>query len=779
MTTQGIGARVRRTEDPRFLSGTGRYVDDLHRPGMVHMAVVRSPHAHARLAAIDPAPALALPGVSAVFTFADLPPTMAPIPSRMPMPPGPERFLQYPLARDRVRYVGEPVAIVVARDRYLAEDAAALVRVTYEPLPVAASVEAAMAAGAPRVHDAAEGNIAATRPQRVGDFERARAEADLVISERLATNRHTASPMETRGLLFEYDAGQRQLSGWGPAKCNHINRGILARLLGLPESRIHLFEPDVGGGFGARGEIFPEDILVPFAAMRVGRPVKWIEDRREHFLGIHHSREQYHEVTLALRRDGTILGLHDRFAVDMGAYIRIHGVLIPELTAALLPGPYRVPNYSCDYYAVLTNKTPIGTYRAPGLFESNFVCERLLEMAAARLGLDPAAIRLRNLIGPEEIPYRPGTTSLGYPLEYDAGDFPAGFRRVLDHVEYGKLRAEQAGLRAQGVYRGIGICSYLQKTGLGPHEGATIRVDPEGEVVILTGASSVGQGLETVLAQIAQETLGVGLDRIAVRHGNTDDLPYGTGSYGGRATVMAGSAVFRAAERIREKAFALAERHLEAAQADLELVDGAVRVRGTPARAVSLGDLARLARPDGPGAALGLELGLQDTAYFTASRMAYANGVALVVVDVDPETGAVRIVRCVGSYDVGRAVNPTLIEGQVTGAVIQGVGGALYEHLAYDADGQLLATSFMDYLVPTAAEAPPVEVLIGETPTPLNPLRLKGAGESGIGGMGAALANAVADALAPLGAHVTRLPLDPAYLAGLVRAAGTIPSRTP
>jgi carbon-monoxide dehydrogenase large subunit/6-hydroxypseudooxynicotine dehydrogenase subunit gamma len=573
--------------------------------------------------------------------------------------------------------------------------------------------------------------------------------------------------------MFEYDAGTRQLYGWGTTKCNHINRGILSRLLGMPEGRIHFFEPDVGGGFGARGEFYPEDYLVPFAAMRVGRPVKWIEDRREHLTGIHHAREQVHDLTLALRRDGTILGLHDRFYVDMGAYIRVLGVLIPELTSSLLSGPYHVPHYWCDYLAVLTNKTPIGTYRAPGLFESNFVFERILDMAAARLGLDPADVRMRNLIRPEAIPYKLGTTALGHDVEYDSGDFPAVLRQVLDHVDYPKLRAEQAALRAQGVYRGIGLCSYIQKTGLGPHEGAHVRVDASGEITILTGASSVGQGLETALAQVAEDTFQVGLDRITVRHGNTDDLPYGTGSYGSRATVMAGSAVHRAALQVKDKAFALAERHLEVSRDDLELVSGNVRVRGTPTRSVSLADLARMAGPGTPVA--GLEQGLSESNYFTVSHMVYANGVMLIVADVDPETGAITIVRCVSNCDVGRAVNPTLVEGQVTGAVIQGIGGAVYEHLVYDQDGQLLATSFMDYMLPTAVEAPPVEIMICETPTPLNPLRVRGAGESGISGTGAALANAVADALSPLGAKIIRLPLDPAYLSGLVRARSATP----
>jgi CO/xanthine dehydrogenase Mo-binding subunit len=578
--------------------------------------------------------------------------------------------------------------------------------------------------------------------------------------------------METRGLLFEYDAAQRQLTGWGTTKCNHPNRTILARLLGLAEGRIHFFEPDVGGGFGARGEFYPEDFLVPFAAMRVGRPVKWIEDRREHFQAINHSREQVHEVSLALRKDGAILGLHDRFAVDMGAYIRTHGVLLPELTSSLLAGPYRVEHYCCEYTGVLTNKTPVGTYRSPGLWESNFVRERIVDLAAGALRLDPAEVRRRNLIPPEAMPYRLGTTSLGHDVEYDSGDYPAQLRQMLDHVKYPAARAEQAALRAQGVHRGIGICAYVQKTGSGPFEGATLQVDPAGEITIRTGASSLGQGLETALAQIAQDTLPVGLHKITVRHGNTDDITHGTGSYGSRGTVMAGSAVLLAAERLRERALGLAERHLEASRHDLELADGRIAVRGAPSRGVTLGELAALATP-ARARAEGTAAGLQETAFFTGDHHTFTAGVTVAIVDVDAGTGGVSLRRLVTSVDVGRSVNPILIEGQMTGGAIQGVGGALYEHLQYDEQGQLLTTSFMDYLLPTAVEAPPVEVLTSEFPSPHNPLRVKGVGENGITGVGAAIANAVADALAPLGAAViTRLPLDPEYVAALARGAG-------
>jgi carbon-monoxide dehydrogenase large subunit len=733
---------------------------------MVHMAVVRSPHAHARLTAIDPAPALALPGVLAVFTFADLPPTMAPIPSRMPMPPGPERFLQYPLARDRVRYVGEPVALVVARDRYLAEDAVAVIEVAYESLPVVASVEAAIAAGAPRLHDAAEGNIAAMGPQRVGDFERARAEADLVIAERLATNRHTASPMETRGLLFEYDAGQQQLSGWGPAKCNHINRGILAGLLRLPESRIHLFEPDVGGGFGARGEIFPEDILVPFAAMRVGRPVKWIEDRRESLLATNHSREIECELQIAARRDGTILGLRARLVADMGAYVRTNGGVVPAKAAQFLPGPYRIPAFACEVRAVITNKTPVATYRGPGRFEANFFRERLMDLMAADLRLDPVEMRRKNLLTSAELPYSLGRlVPYEQPSEYDGGDYGAALARALEASDYARL-ARDNGRLVNGKLSGVGIGCFVESSGAGPAETARIVVKP-GRVELYTGCASSGQGHETVMAQILADELAVPLDGITVFHGTTSFVDEGYGTYHSRAIVVGGSAVKAAAAKLAAQLVTLAAKRTGVDEARLESRGGNVYRRGRPDEPPVLA-LATLASEDSPDAATALTA----VARFSPEKLTFTYGAHVAHVAVDPETGAVDVLRFVAVEDVGRAINPLLVHGQAHGAAVQGLGGAFMEELVYDETGQLLTGTFADYAMPTASAFPAIEAItLEDAPSTLNPLGAKGAGEGGIVATGAAAANAVAAALAPLGVVIRELPLSPANLARVIRDA--------
>lgn len=678
--------------------------------------------------------------------------------------------MQYPLAREVVRYMGEPVAVVVARNRALAEDALERIAVAYEPLPAITDVAQAMQPGAVPLHPAAPRNLATHIVEQVGDVEAAVAQADLVVRERFTTNRHAGVPLETRGLVAHYDPGTELLTVWGVTKVPHFNRRVLADLLEMPEHRIRFVEPDVGGGFGVRGEFYPEDFLVPCLARLLQAPVQWIEDRREHLQATNHSRQQTHEALLALRRDGTILALQDRVYVDIGAYVRTHGFIVPALTAAMLPGPYRIPNYRCDAYAVLTNKTPIGTYRSPGRYEANFVRERLLDLAAARLGMDPAALRFKNLLTPKELPYDVGTTTLETPTVYDSGDYPEALRQALARIDYAGFRAQQASWRRQGIYRGIGIGCYVEKTGLGPFEGARVQVDASGKVVVWTGATHLGQGLETMLAQVCAEVLPVDLDEVTVYHGDTSHVPYGVGSFASRSTVMAGSATYLAAQKVREKILTLVAHHLEAAVDDLELVAGRVQVRGAPARSLTLRQVAQLAMPQHT-LPRGLEPGLEATAYFHADHMTYANGVAVVTVEVDPETCTARLLRCVVACDLGRAVNPLTVEGQVAGGAAQGIGGALYEELVYDAQGQLLTASFMDYLLPSAMEVPHVETVILETPTPLNPLGVKGVGEGGIAGMGGAVANAIADALAPFGVQVRSLPLHPDALFRLLQEA--------
>jgi aerobic carbon-monoxide dehydrogenase large subunit len=766
-TSRAIGVSVKRKEDPRLLTGRGKYAADVRLPGLLRAAVLRSPHPHARIAALRADAARALPGVAAVITADNLGP-VGRIPVRLGQRPGPTACLQPPLATGTVRYVGEPVAFVVAASRYLAEDALELIEVNWEPLPVVADVRRASEGGAPVLHPAAgRSNVVERLLARAGNPAGALASAEVRLCERFAIQRHTGVPMETRGLTAAHDAGTGVLTLWGVAKVPHFNRRVLADLLGHPEHLIHFIELEVGGGFGVRGEFYPEDFVVPWAAMRLGRPVQWIEDRREHMMATNHSRQQYHDVEIGVRRDGTILALRDRFSVDLGAYIRTHGVVVPELTIALLPGPYRIPNYECEALCVLTNKTPTGTYRGPGRYEGTFVRERLLDRVAAELGLDPADVRRRNFIDARDMPYEVGGGSLGQRTVYDCGDYRSAFEQALAAADYTARRDEQARGRARGRYLGIGFGCVLEKAGLGPWEYARVEVDGSGRVVVYSGVAAVGQGIETTLAQVVAEQLAVRAEDVTVVHGDSAQVPFGVGGFASRGAAVALPAALEAARKVRDKTFSVAAVLLEADAGDLVLEDGAVHVRGFPERAVTLRQLARAAVPGPPG----MEPGLYAAHFFLAPKMTYPYGTHVAVVEVDPATGQVAILHYAITYDVGRAINPMIIDGQIVGGLAQGIGGALFEDLVYDAEGQPLTTTFMDYLVPTALEMPEATTvkILEETPTPLNPLGVKGVGEGGSSGTGAAIANAVADALAPLGVPITELPLSPDRLAGLLR----------
>ena len=766
-----VGKSLKRREDERLIQGRGAYVADVQRPFTVHLALVRSPHAHARIRAIDGRAARACPGVVDVVTFADLPALARPIPMRLAERGEMSRYLQRPLAGDRVRYVGEPVAAVIADDRYRAEDALDRVRVDYEPLPALTEARAAAAPGAPRLFDAERTNVVATYTVACGDAERALQDADLVLREAFDIQRHTAVPMETRGALAEWDAGRGMLSLWGMTKVPHINRRIVAEHAGLPEHRVHFLSTDVGGAFGVRGEIYPEDILVALLAMRTGRPVRWIEDRREHLQAANHSREQHHEIAVGLRRDGTIVAVHDRFWNDMGAYVRTHGATAPNNTAAYIPGPYRIRHYRADVTCVVTNKTPAGTYRAPGRFEAAFVRERIVDMAALALGLDPAEIRRRNFIPPEAMPYDLGTITHGSGVTYDSGDFPRLFAWALDRAGYEGLRAGQAEARRAGRHVGIGLAYVVEKSGLGPWESARVAVDASGAVIVHTGITSVGQGVETVFAQVCADVLGVRYEDVTVRHGDTNALPDSVGTYGSRGTVLGGNAVLGAAERVRDRILAVAARELEAHPADLELAGGAVRVRGVSDRTLTLREVARAAAA-GRALAAGAEPGLEALEYYAQDKMTYGHGVHVAMVEVDADTGAVRILNYAVVHDVGRAINPMLVEAQILGGLAQGLGAALHEELTYDESGQLAAGTLMEYHLPVATDLPPVDVCVREEdPSPTNRLGVKGAGEDGIVAAGAAVANAVADALAPLGVKITALPLRPSRLRALIEQA--------
>jgi CO/xanthine dehydrogenase Mo-binding subunit len=680
-----------------------------------------------------------------------------------------EKLLQGPLASDVVRYVGEPVAVVIAESRYLAEDALELIDVDYSPLPTVADTRRALEPGAPVLHDVLGGNVVDRLETQRGDAARAMATAAHRVSERFSVQRHTGVPMETRGLTAWFDPHTRVLNLYGVAKVPHFNRRVLADLLGYPEHLIQFVELEVGGGFGIRGEFYPEDLIVPWAAMRLGRPVQWIEDRREHLMAANHSRQQHHDVEIGFDAERHIVALIDRFRVDLGAYLRTHGVVVPELTSALMPGPYRIPNYSSVADCVLTNKTPTGTYRGPGRYECTFVRERLLDVAAERLGWDRLELRRRNFIAPEEMPYEIGGASLAQKNVLDCGDYRSALDQALELCGYERARAEQTDARRRGRHVGIGIGCVLEKAGLGPWEYARVEVDATGHVVVYSGVAAVGQGIATTLAQVCADQLGVTPESITVVHGDSRRVPFGVGGFASRGAAVALPAAFEAAKAVRAKVVKVAASLLEVHEGDLALADGAVHVRGARDRLVTFRELARAAVPGPPG----MEPGLVASHFFEAPKMTYPYGTHVAIVEVDAETGQVKLLKYAIAYDVGRAVNPLIVDGQLVGALAQGIGGALLEELVYDEGGQLLTTTFMDYLLPTSMEMPDETVvrILEETPTPLNPLGVKGVGEGGSSGCGAAIANAVADALAPLGVAITALPLSPDRLLTLIQAA--------
>jgi aerobic carbon-monoxide dehydrogenase large subunit len=756
-----IGASHYRIGGDRLAAGAGRFVADVRVPGMLHAVVLRSRHAHARLVSVDAKRALDLAGVCAVLTAADVP-EGAVIPNRVGAPPGTERYLQPAIARGIVRYVGEPVALVVADDRYVAEDALGLIDVAYDPLPVCASAAEALAPGAPLLFPRTDSNNVALITMRVGDVDAALDAAAVVIRERFTYPRQTAAALETRGLVaVPPDPRGGELHLIGSTKCIHINRGILAPIFGIPLGALRLTEVDVGGGFGVRGELYPEDILVPLAAMKLGRPVRWIEDRRESLMATNHARQTEYQAEMGFDRDGRILGLRALIHADIGAYVRTAALVPAEFGAALFPGPYRVPSYSCDLWSVVTNKTPAGTLRSPGRPECNFARERLMDEAAVRLGLDPAEIRRRNLIRTDEMPYDCGTKSFGANTVYDSGDFPALFDEMLRRMGYEGARAEQAARNARpGPRRGIGLSVYVEKTGLGPFETAHLEARPDGRFTVDTGASSMGPGLETVLAQILGDSLGLAADRFDVRHADTSNVESGVGTYGSRGTVTAGNAAAMAATKLIAEATSRAAAAWGVPETDVRYRAGALEAAG---RRTTLGELAGLR-------------GLAVGASFNVPKITYAGCAVGVIVDVDADTGAVGLVRVVVGADVGRAVNPALVDAQLVGGVAFGIGNTLYEALEYDAGGQLLSGTLMDYALPYAADVPPVDAFYQEVRATTNPLGLRGLGECGNPGLGGAIANAVSDALRDQRVGITVLPVTPARVFDAIRSAATRPA---
>ena len=759
-----IGSRVKRKEDVRLLRGIGKYVGDIHRAGMVHAAILRSTYAHARIVRIDAAAALKLPGVVGVLTAADMP-GLKTIPMRTGVIPGLERSQQTPIATTKVRYVGDPIAVVVAESRYIAEDALELIDVEYAPLGAVVDARASMEPGAPQLHDPVPNNIAANFQVNVGDVDAAFRDSDLIVEEEFSTQRHSAVPLENRGLVAEWDEGRGLLTMWGPTKMTHTNWRILSELIGLPQSCIHFIEPEVGGGFGARGEFYPEDFLIPFAARHFRKPICWIEDRSENLKAMNQSRQQKHRVKIGVKKDGTITAMDAEILFDMGGYTRTHGGVPAIAASAMLRGPFRVKNYRCNVFCVLTNKTPVGTYRSPGRYEANFVRERLMDIIAHRLKLDPADVRRRNLIRHEEMPYDLGKHPFHY-MVYDTGDLPGQFERALERFGYESFKTTCAAAKLEGRAVGIGIGCFVETSGIGPWEYARVEVDNAGQVVLYSGCNSVGQGIATALSQIVADELQVCIDDVRVVHGDTAQVPYGNGSNASRSTVMAGSAAVGASRKVKDKFLRLASAGLEIDPADLILRDGRVVARGAPERSLGFADLARLALP---GLALksGMTPGISEEDFFATDKRPFPYGVHVAAVEVDKETGKIKILDYLVTEDVGRKINPMIIEGQMAGGLAQGIGGALLEEFVYDEDGQPLSTNFMDYLLPTAMEVPKAQLISTEDfPSPHNPLGVKGAGEGGITAAGAALANAVSNAL---GVEVKKLPLKPDYILQLIK----------
>lgn len=759
-----VGRSVTRLEDLPLVTGRGRYAASISFPHQLHMRVVRSNHAHGRIVSIDVSRALAAPGCVAVWTAQDVA-EIPPIEFRPTRVQGLEPYRQPVLAKSRVRYVGEPVAVVFAEDSYQAEDAADLVTVEIEELPVILAADQPPGEFEPG-HDTEPTVIR----KKYGDVDAALRAAHAVVELDLSIGRHSGVPLETRGAIARYDTTRDVLELHGATKRPHPNRDLLARMLNRSPLSIHLYECHIGGGFGVRGEIYPEDVLVCAAALRLGRPVKWIEDRRENLMACNHSRQQRHRIRAAIDAEGRILAIDDEFFHDQGAYVRTHGARVADMTAGMLPGPYRVPAYRVVGHYRLTNKTPSATYRAPGRYESTFVCERLLDAIAARVGIDRIEVRRRNLIAKTEMPYTRAMNVLDTELVLDSGDYAGLLDKVLAKVGWGALQADIKRRQAAGEAVGAGIAMFVEKSGLGPVDGVRITVDATGAVEVVTGAASVGQGVETVIAQICADALGVDYQRVRVVHGRTDRIDYGFGAHAARVTVMTGSATRIAALKVRAKALEIAAADFMEATPDmLDIVDGRIVRKDRPdGPAVTL---AQVAGELAPAAAIakGREPLLTAEGWFHSDHMTYPYGVHVAVVAVDRETGGVKVERYLAAYDVGVAVNPMLIQGQIVGGMVQGLGGALFEEFVYDDSGTPLSVTFADYMLPTAHEVPDVEFLLTEdAPSPLNPLGLKGAGEGGINPVGAAIASAIDDAIGMPGA-VTQLPVTPLRLKAILK----------
>ncbi|HWP35115.1 MAG TPA: molybdopterin cofactor-binding domain-containing protein [Thermodesulfobacteriota bacterium] len=776
-----FGTPIKRREDPRLITGQAKYTDDFALPGMAHLAVVRSPYPHARIRRIDTRRAAAMPGVLGVFTGRDLKEAgFGPLPCAWVVPGADTKTPPHPpVALDTVRHVGDAVAIVVATDRYRAADAAEAVEVDYEPLPAVADAVAATQPGAPQLHPDVPNNVCFRWRLSGGDVEAAFRSAEVVIRERIVNQRLIPNAMEPRAALADYQRATGELTLWVTSQNPHIVRFLLGITAGLPEHKVRVIAPEVGGGFGSKIPHYPEDVMVVFASKTLGRPVKWTETRSENYRATIHGRDHIQEVELAARRDGTILGLRARVWANLGAYLSTASTGIPTiLHGPMLSGVYRIPAIEEEVIGVFTNTTPVDAYRGAGRPEATFLVERMVDLLARELGMDPADVRRKNFIPPFTDGY---TVATG--LTYDSGNYAAALDRALAMADYAGLRRQQAELRARGRYLGIGLSTYVEICGVGPSkavgaagfggglwESAIVRFHPSGKVNVLVGISPHGQGEETTFAQIVAHELGVPVDDVEVLHGDTDQTPMGWGTYGSRSTAVGGGALVVACRRIKDKARRLAAHLLEAAVDDVEYADGRFRVRGAPDRAKTIQEVALQANlawnlPEG------MEPGLEAQAFFDPPNFVFPFGAHLAVVEVDAETGEVRLVRYIAVDDCGRVINPMIVEGQVHGGIVQGVGQALWEGAAYDEHAQLLTGSMLAYAVPKAGFFPRFELGRTETPTAVNPLGVKGVGETGTIAATPAVYNAVMDALAPLGVKRVDMPLTPERIWRAIREA--------
>jgi carbon-monoxide dehydrogenase large subunit len=775
MGAKHFGARVKRLEDPALLSGRGRFVDDLKLPGLLHACFVRSPHAHALIRDLDSSAAMTMSGVHAVLAAEDLPEPMRrmPIPMLTPNPAIATPRTQTALARDEACYVGQPIAVVIADSRYLSEDAAAAVVVDYDVLAAAGDCRAAIKDDAPRAHSDLASNVIAHIPLAYGDVDAAFAGAAHVFEEVLWQHRGGGMALETRAVLASHDPLADVLTVWSGTQTPHLGRGTLADLLDRNLESIRMIAPDVGGGFGPKAIFYPEEAVIPAAALKLGRPVKWIEDRREHFLCATQERDQYWNMAIAVDSDGKILGVRGRMLHDSGAFVP-WGVIMPYIAAVTVPGPYVVPAYRLETVVVLTNKVPTTPVRGAGRPQAVFAMERLLDRVARELALDRAEVRRRNFIQPEQMPYAVGLLFRdGKPLVYDSGDYPKGQDEALRLAGYHDFRERQRAALDQGRLIGIGIGNYVEGTGLGPFEGVTVRVLPSGKVAVATGATNQGQGTRTTLSQIVAEQVGCRIEDIVMTIGDTGAIAQGVGAFASRQAVNAGCSAQLAGEAVRKQIIALAARALGVSEDNIDLEDGTAVATTGNKPTIPFGELARLAQGI-PGVSLpaGQAAGLQHTAYYTPPQAAYCSGTHVAEVEVDHMTGGVKILNYTVAHDSGRVINPLIVDGQVQGGVAHGIGNALLEWMQYDGNAQPLTTTFADYMLPMATDVPTCAIAHVETVNPLNPLGVKGAGEGGTIPAPAAIIAAIEDALSPFSVHFAETPLTPERIVAALRAAG-------